>query len=53
MRALGIRPGPAVGLILETIREAQAAGMVNSRDDALKLARRTIESEHFTVRTSK
>jgi len=53
MRALGIRPGPAVGLILETIREAQAAGLVNSRDDALKLARRTIESEHFTVRTSK
>ena len=53
VRALEIRPGPAVGLLLETIREAQAAGLVNSRDDALKLARRTIESEPFTVRTSK
>jgi len=39
--------------LLESIREAQAAGLVDSRDDALKLARRTVESEHFSVRTSK
>ncbi len=53
MRVLGMPPGPAVGQLLESIREAQAAGLVDSRDDALNLARRTIESEHFTVRTSK
>ena len=53
MRVLGMPPGPAVGMLLESIREAQAAGLVDSRDDALNLARRTVESEHFTVRTSK
>jgi poly(A) polymerase len=53
MQVLGMPPGPAVGMLLESIREAQAAGLVHSRDDALKLARTTIESEHFTVRTSK
>jgi len=53
MRVLGMPPGPAVGILLESIREAQAAGLVDSRDDALKLARRTVESEHFSVRTSK
>ncbi len=53
MRALGMVPGPTVGILLESIREAQAAGLVDSRDDALNLARKTIQSEHFTVRTSK
>ncbi|TFH36964.1 MAG: HD domain-containing protein [Dehalococcoidia bacterium] len=53
MQALGMQPGPSVGVLLEAIREAQAAGLVNLREDALKLARRIFESEHFTVRTSK
>lgn len=38
--ALGLRPGPALGHILEAIREAQAAGEVTDRDGALTLARR-------------
>jgi poly(A) polymerase len=39
MENLGIHPGPEVGKILEAIREAQAIGRVNTRDQALMLAR--------------
>lgn len=53
MRALGLQPGPTVGVLLETIREAQAEGLVASKDDALKLARKTIESDRSTMRFSK
>lgn len=38
MSALGLAPGPDVGRILETIREAQAAGEVATKDQALDLA---------------
>jgi hypothetical protein len=34
MRLRAIGPGPEVGRILEALREAQAAGEVNSRDEA-------------------
>ena len=37
--ALGLSPGPVVGELLEVIREAQAAGEVVTRDQALALAR--------------
>jgi tRNA nucleotidyltransferase (CCA-adding enzyme) len=40
MRALNMRPGPAVGEILDRVREAQAAGEVRNKEDALDLARR-------------
>jgi putative nucleotidyltransferase with HDIG domain len=40
MKTLGIKPGPEVGRLLDAIREAQAAGQVADRDDALALARR-------------
>ncbi len=53
MQELDIEPGPVVGGLLEAIREAQAAGLVRTREDALELALRTIGSEHFTVRNSK
>lgn len=53
MRALGLEPGRTVGILLEAIKEAHAAGLIHSEADALQLARRTIESEHSTVRTSK
>ncbi len=53
MQELGIQPGPVVGRLLEAIREAQAAGLVGTREEALELSRRTIGSEHFTVRDSK
>jgi tRNA nucleotidyltransferase/poly(A) polymerase len=39
INALGLRPGPIVGELLELIREAQAAGEIESADEALKLAR--------------
>ena len=39
MAELDLKPGPRVGEILEAIREAQATGKVNSREDALAFAR--------------
>ncbi len=53
MRAVGLEPGPIVGILLETIREAHAAGLVSTREEALQLARKTMRDEHFTVRTSR
>lgn len=53
MRELGLEPGPAVGRLLETIREAQAAGQIETREEALRLARETIKGEHLSTRTSK
>jgi putative nucleotidyltransferase with HDIG domain len=38
--ALGIRPGPELGALMEQIREAQAAGEVSSPEEALALARK-------------
>lgn len=40
MAALGIAPGPAVGHLLAAIEEAQAAGEIAGREEALDLARR-------------
>ena len=40
MRELNLSEGPEVGRLLEAIREAQAAGEVTTREDALALARR-------------
>src|SRR6266542_1529912 len=42
MSSLGIPPGPRVGELLELVREAQAAGDVITRDDAIALARREL-----------
>jgi poly(A) polymerase len=39
-RELGIEPGPELGRLLEQLREAQFAGEVVTREDALALARR-------------
>lgn len=39
-RELGIDPGPELGRLLEALREAQFAGEVTTREDALALARR-------------
>lgn len=43
MEALGLRPGPTVGALLEALREAQATGKVKTREEALALARRLLE----------
>ncbi len=40
MSALGLQPGPLVGQLLEAVREAQAAGEIRTREEALALARR-------------
>jgi putative nucleotidyltransferase with HDIG domain len=40
MQALGIEPGPAVGRLLGEVREAQAAGLISTRDEALAHVRR-------------
>jgi putative nucleotidyltransferase with HDIG domain len=39
MAGVGLAPGPEVGRLLEALREAQAAGEVRTREDALALAR--------------
>ena len=39
MAALDLKPGKQVGVLLETIREAQAAGQISDREAALELAR--------------
>ncbi|HET7088480.1 MAG TPA: HD domain-containing protein [Anaerolineae bacterium] len=42
MKALGLEPGPQVGKVLDAVREAQAAGEVKTREEALELARRVM-----------
>ena len=39
MQSLDLQPGPLVGILLEEIREAQAAGQVTTRTEALDFAR--------------
>ena len=44
-RELGIAPGPALGEVLEALAQAQFAGEVRTRDDALAFARRWQQSD--------
>jgi hypothetical protein len=39
MKELGIKPGPMVGQLLESIRENQAAGKIENREQAISFAR--------------
>ncbi|MCI0396345.1 MAG: HDIG domain-containing protein, partial [Chloroflexi bacterium] len=39
MEALGLLPGPEIGRLLRLIEEAQAAGEITTREEALRLAR--------------
>ncbi len=39
MWALGIEPGPRVGCLLEAVREAQADGLVQTKDEAIAFLR--------------
>jgi tRNA nucleotidyltransferase/poly(A) polymerase len=43
IQTLGLVPGPLIGSLLEGIREAQTAGEIVSREDALAWARRALE----------
>jgi putative nucleotidyltransferase with HDIG domain len=42
---LGLKPGPQVGRLLRALQEAQAAGEVQSREEALGLARRVAKGK--------
>jgi putative nucleotidyltransferase with HDIG domain len=44
MAATGIRPGPRLGQVLRHIEEAQAAGEVATREQALAVARELVDS---------
>ena len=46
MNELHLKPGPRVGEILEAVREAQATGKVNTREEALDYARNWVK-EHI------
>ncbi len=43
--ALGLEGGPQIGRLLEAVREAQAAGEVGTREEALALALRLVEDQ--------
>ena len=45
MRSFGLKPGPALGQLLETVREAQAEGEVSTREEALALVERYLNSD--------
>ena len=48
MKELNLKPGPAVGQLLEAIRENQAAGKIENREQALSFAREEMTKE-FTA----
>ena len=39
MRELDLEPGPEIGLLLDALREAVAAGEIETRAEALRFAR--------------
>lgn len=45
MDTLGIEQGPEVGRIMDALREAQAAGEVTTRDEAVQLIRRLAQGD--------
>ena len=49
--ALGMNPGPQMGRVLKEVRQAQDAGKVTNRDQAIMLANRL--RQKFEVRRQK
>lgn len=49
MDILGLGPGPVIGELLAEVREAQAAGEVRTRAEAIALVRREIEKRHCSA----
>jgi putative nucleotidyltransferase with HDIG domain len=45
MAELGLEPGPRIGRLLRTLQEAQAAGEVHTREEALALAKRLAKGQ--------
>jgi tRNA nucleotidyltransferase/poly(A) polymerase len=46
MSRLGIEPGPVIGQLLQAVQEAQAAGEVATREEALRLAETLLAREN-------
>lgn len=44
MQALGVAPGPFLGLLLERLREAQAIGLIKNRAEGLTYVREHLDS---------
>jgi tRNA nucleotidyltransferase/poly(A) polymerase len=53
MAALGLEPGRIVGQLLEAIREGQATGKVENREQALELARQHLNNQESASTHSK
>ncbi len=54
MRTFGISQGPEIGQLLEAVKEAQAAGEINSREQAIDYAKRWLDEDnqqHLEERT--
>lgn len=45
MTALNLKPGKQIGVLLEAIREAQAEGEVNTKEEALAVARKMMREQ--------
>ena len=45
MREFALQPGPQIGKLLESVREAQAAGEVSTREEALEWGRKEMEKQ--------
>jgi hypothetical protein len=43
MDILGVGPGPLVGELLTAVREAQASGELNTKEEAIALVRQSME----------
>lgn len=52
MKRFSLNPGPLIGKVLEGVREAQAAGEVQSKADALRLAEAIITAEQGRLQQS-
>jgi poly(A) polymerase/tRNA nucleotidyltransferase (CCA-adding enzyme) len=52
MQRFGLPPGPAIGRLVELAREAQAAGDVASRDEALALLAQHLDRGPETIKDS-
>ena len=44
INTFGIKPGPVIGEMLETVREAQAAGEITDRSQALEFVRKKLQT---------
>jgi len=48
MAVLGLKPGPSIGQLLQAIEEAQAEGLVRSKEEALTLAKTLLKKSTGT-----